>query len=204
MFAGGTETSSSTIEWAMTELVRNPQVMAKTQAEIREMVKERGGNIIEEEDIQKLKYLKLVMMETLRLHPQGSIIPRFSREQCEISGYTIPAKVTVLVNAWAIHRDPSCFANPESFEPERFVNEASMDITGSDSRYLPFGNGKRMCPGMTFAWASVALPLAQLLYSFNWRLPNGVDAQALNMIETSGIATSRKESLLVVATPYQP
>lgn len=204
MFAGGTETSSSTVDWAMTELIRNPQVMAKAQDEIRQMVKERGNDNIEEEDIKKLKYLRLVMMETLRLHPQGSIIPRVSREARQISGYTIPAKINVLVNVWAIQRDPKYWDHPESFDPERFVKEASLDITGGDFRYLPFGSGKRMCPGMAFGWASVSLPLAQLLYNFNWELPAGVDAQALNMLETSGLTTSRKEKLFVVATPYQP
>ncbi|XP_057796352.1 premnaspirodiene oxygenase-like [Salvia miltiorrhiza] len=201
MFAGGTETSSSTIDWAMTELVRNPQVMAKAQAEIRQVVKERGGDGVEEEDVQKLKYLRLVIMETLRLHPQGSILARVPREARRISGYNIPVNVIVVVNVWAIHRDPKHWLDPESFKPERFANE---DIIGSDFRYLPFGNGKRMCPGITFGWASVALPLAQLLYNFNWELPAGVDAQALNMLETSGLTTSRIQNLFLVATHYQP
>ncbi|XP_057802945.1 premnaspirodiene oxygenase-like [Salvia miltiorrhiza] len=201
LFAGGTETSSTTVDWAMAELLKHPQVMVKAQAEIRRVVEEKSNiNCIEEDDIQKMNYLRLVIMETLRLHPPASIIPRFSSEQCKISGYTIPAKINVLVNVWAIQRDPKYWTNPEIFLPERFGKE---EIIARDCVYLPFGSGKRMCPGMSFGWASVALPLAQLLYNFNWKLPIGIDAQALDMIETSGITTSRKENLLVVATLYQ-
>ncbi|KAL0297340.1 UNVERIFIED_CONTAM: Premnaspirodiene oxygenase [Sesamum radiatum] len=198
MFSAGTDTSSTAIDWTMAELMRNPRVMAKAQAEVREVFK--GSKIIEEADVQKLKYLKLVIREALRLHPPVPILPRASREEREISGYTIPAKVRVLVNNWAMQRDPKYWSNPESFEPERFENE-SLDFLGGDFQYLPFGSGRRMCPGMTFAMASVELPLAQLLYSFNWKLPNGVRAEDLDMIESPGITATRKEDLFVVATP---
>ncbi|KAH6774752.1 hypothetical protein C2S52_002254 [Perilla frutescens var. hirtella] len=201
MFGGGTETSASTLDWVMTELVRNPQVMAKAQTEVREMVK---GGSIEEEDIHKMHYLKVVIMEALRLHPQVSLIPRASREPCQISGYTIPRKVKVLVNAWAIHRDHNYWADPEIFQPERFQNQPSIDYIGSDFHYLPFGSGKRVCPGIAFGWASITLPLAHLLYNFNWKLPHGVCAQDLNMVEKTSLTTPRKDELFVVATPYQP
>ncbi|KAH6836691.1 hypothetical protein C2S53_007348 [Perilla frutescens var. hirtella] len=201
MFTAGTETSASTLDWVMTELVRNPQVMVKVQTEVREMV---NGGSIEDEDIQKMHYLKVVIMETLRLHPQVSVIPRVSREPCQISGYTIPGKVKVLVNAWAIQRDPDYWADPEIFQPERFQNQPSVDYTGSDFHYLPFGSGKRVCPGMAFGWASVTLPLAHLLYNFNWKLPHGVRVQDLNMIEKTSLTAPRKDELFVVATTYQP
>ncbi|XP_047973495.1 premnaspirodiene oxygenase-like [Salvia hispanica] len=204
MFTGGTETSSSSLDWVMTELMRNPQAMDKVQDEIRKVMRGRSHTSIEEEDIQKMKYLKLVIMESHRLHPQGSIIPRLSRESCQINGYTIPAKVKVLVNAWAIQRDPKYWTDPESFKPERFLNQPTLDFAGNDTRYMPFGSGKRVCPGIAFGSASVALPLAQLLHDFNWKLPRGVDAQALNMTEHFGITTCRKDKLFVIATPYQP
>ncbi|KAH6814709.1 hypothetical protein C2S51_023727 [Perilla frutescens var. frutescens] len=201
MFAGGSESSASILDWVMIELLRNPQVMAKAQTEVREMMK---GGSIEEEDIQKMPYLKVVIMETLRLHPQVSIIPRATKEPCQISGYTIPGKVKVLVNAWAIQRDPDYWADPEKFQPERFQNQPSVDYTGSDFRYLPFASGKRVCPGMAFGLANVTLPLAHLLYNFNWKLPHGVRAQDLNMIEKTSLSTPRKDELFVVVTPYQP
>ncbi|KAL1544074.1 premnaspirodiene oxygenase-like isoform X2 [Salvia divinorum] len=204
MFSAGSETSSSALDWVMTELMRNPLAMAKVQAEIRQVMKGRSHTDIEEEDIQKMKYLKLVIMEAHRLHPQATVIPRKSRESCQINGYTIPAKMRVLVNAWAIQRDPKYWTDPETFKPERFLNEPTMDFAGNDTRYMPFGSGKRVCPGIAFASASVALPLAQLLHDFNWKLPHGVDAQALNMIEHFGITSCRKDKLFVIATPYQP
>lgn len=204
MFTGGTETSSSSLDWVMTELMRNPQAMTKVQAEIRQVMKGRSNTSIEEEDIQKMNYLKLVIMESHRLHPQGSILPRLSRESCQISGYTIPKKMKVLVNVWAIQRDPKYWADPETFKPERFLDQPTLDFTGNDSRYLPFGSGKRVCPGIAFGSATVALPLVQLLYNFDWKLTDDVDAQAMNMIEHFGITTCRKEKLFVVATPYEP
>ncbi|KAH6772004.1 hypothetical protein C2S51_010408 [Perilla frutescens var. frutescens] len=210
MFAAGTDTSSATIVWAMTELIRNPRVLAKAQAEIRKVVRDSNSNcnsstIIDEEIIPNLNYLKLVVMETLRLHPQLSIIPRASRETCELGGYTIPENVKVLVNVWAIHRDPNNWPDPEAFQPERFEDQHSFDFTGNgDFRYLPFGSGKRICPGIAYGSISVSYTLAQLLYSFNWKLPDGVDAQTLDMIENTAITTARRQDLIAVATPYQP
>ncbi|KAH6774754.1 hypothetical protein C2S51_013158 [Perilla frutescens var. frutescens] len=204
LFTGGTDTSSSTVEWVMTELLRNPQVMAKAQAEVRQVLVNRSGIEEQEEDIKKLHYLKLVIMETHRLHPQGSLLPRASREQRQIRGYTIPEKARVLVNVWEIHRDPKYWIDPESFEPERFRDQPTFDFTGNDFRYLPFGSGKRICPGIAFASASVVITLAHLLYHFDWKLPPGVRAQDLNMIEDYGITTSRRQNLIVVATPFKP
>ncbi|KAK6129777.1 hypothetical protein DH2020_036484 [Rehmannia glutinosa] len=200
MFAAGTETSSTTIDWTMTELMRNPRVMAKAQAEVRKIFK--GGKIIEENDVQKLKYLKLVIKETLRLHPPAPIIFRASREEREINGYTIPAKIRVLVNVWGMQRDPKYWTNPGNFEPERFENQA-LDFVGGDFQYIPFGSGSRMCPGMTFGLANIELPLAQLLYSFNWKLPDGVKAEDLEMIENPGVTAARKNKLFVVPTTYE-
>ncbi|KAK6145880.1 hypothetical protein DH2020_019749 [Rehmannia glutinosa] len=137
-----------------------------------------------------------------KLHPRVLILPRASREQREINGYTIPAKVKVLVNNWGMQRDPKYWTNPENFEPERFENQA-LDFVGGDFQYLPFGTGRRMCFGMTFGLASIELPLTQLLYSFNWKLPDGVKVGDLDMIENPGITASRKDNLVVVATPYE-
>ncbi|KAL2489948.1 Cytochrome [Forsythia ovata] len=200
IFSGGTETSSSTINWTMAELIKNPRVMAKAQAEVREIFK--GSKIIDENKIQNLKYLKLVIKEALRLHPPIPLVPRCSREEIEISGYTIPVKLQVFINNWAMQRDPKYWSNPEKFEPERF-EKSSIDFVGGDFQYLPFGSGRRICPGMKFGLANVELPLAQLLYKFNWKLPNGIEPKYLNMIENLGITSSRKENLYVIATPYE-
>ncbi|KAI3468321.1 hypothetical protein Pfo_024984 [Paulownia fortunei] len=199
IFAAGTETSSTTIDWIMAELIRNPRVMSKVQTEIREAFK--GSTTIGEADVQNLKYLKLVIKEGLRLHAPIPLIPRVSREDTEIEGYLIPARAKVMVNAWAMGRDPEIWTNPESFEPERFDNNPT-DFTGNHFEYIPFGAGRRMCPGMTFGLASVELPLAHLLYNFDWKLPGGMSPKDLDMIERPAITAARRQNLELVATPY--
>ncbi|CAA0838333.1 Cytochrome P450 71B34 [Striga hermonthica] len=202
LFAAGTETSSIVIDWTMVELMRNPRVMAKAQAEIRQAFQK--DQTIEEQDLtHKLKYLKLVIKESLRLHPPIPIIPRLSREECVLDGYTIPAKSRVLVNNWAMQRDPKYWKDPESFVPDRF-EDGGLDFMNEGLQYLPFGMGKRMCPGMAFGLASIELPLARLLYSFDWKLPEGVRAEDLDMTENPGVTASRKDKLFLVAIPYEP
>ena len=202
MFAAGTETSSSTVEWAMSEMIRNPDVMAKAQREIRQSFK--GKQNIDEADVQGLRYLKLVTKETLRLHPPFPLLlPRECREQCELNGYTIPIKTKVMINFWAIGRDPEHWSDPESFVPERFDNNP-VDFTGNHFEFVPFGAGRRICPGMSFALANVELPLALLLCHFNWRLPDGMKSRELDMLENNGITATRKNNLYLVPSLYDP
>lgn len=201
MFAAGTESSSTTVDWAMAELMKNPHVMAKAQDEVRQAF--NGRKTINQSEIRTLKYLKLVINETLRLHPPVSIIPRACREEFEIDGYLIPLNANVIVNIWSIGRDPNYWHNPESFEPERF--EANpIDFLGAHFEYIPFGSGKRICPGMTFGVANVEFLLAQLLYYFDWKLPQGISPDDLDMTEVDGLAVSRKSSLYLIPTPYDP
>ncbi|KAK6158808.1 hypothetical protein DH2020_006122 [Rehmannia glutinosa] len=164
MFSAGTETSSTVLDWTMAELIRNPSVMAKVQAEIREAF--MGKKTIEENDVQALKYLKLVIKETLRLHPPIPLLPRACREECKANGYSIPLKSKVMINIWSIGRDPEYWAEPKSFKPERFEN-SSIDFLGNNFEFIPFGAGKRFCPGMNFGLANVELPLAQLYTTLN-------------------------------------
>ena len=200
LLTGGTDTSAETVDWAMVELLRHPSAMAKVQAEVRQAMK--GNSSLEQNNVvSNMKYLKLVIKETLRLHPPGPMLPRSSNKEHLINGYTIPAGAMVLVNVWAMHRDPRNWRDPEKFEPERF-EEKAVDFTGGDFEYLPFGTGKRMCPGMTFGLATVESALAQMLYHFDWKLPEGVRAEDLDMIETVGLSAPRKQKLFVVATPY--
>lgn len=201
MFTAGTDTSSATTEWAMSELMKNPRVLAKAQAEIREICK--GKRRVEESDIQRMDYLKSVIKETLRLHPPIPLLPRASRENREVNGYTIPDKAQVLVNAWAIMRDPSYWNEPETFKPERFEDK-NMEYMGTQYEYIPFGTGRRSCPGMTFGLANVEQPLAHLLFNFDWKLPNGMAPEDLDMDEIAGITVARKNNLCLIATAYQP
>ncbi|KAL1316350.1 cytochrome P450 71D8 [Arachis ipaensis] len=202
IFAAGMDTSAATLEWGMSEMMKNPRVMAKLQAELREALK--GKKTIQESDIEELSYLKLVVKETLRLHcPTPLLIPRECTEATNIHGYDIPVKTRVMVNVWAIGRDPQYWHDAESFIPERF-EDSSLDYKGNNFEYLPFGGGRRICPGMNFGVASITLPLALLLYHFNWQLPDGMKPEDLDMTEVPGLAIARKHPLCVIATPYQP
>lgn len=200
MFVAGSDTSSSTVAWALSEMIRNPNVMAKAQAEVREIFK--GKKTFDDDDFEKLSYLKLVIKETLRLHPPTPLlVPRECREETEIDGYTIPIKSKVLVNVWAIGRDPESWKDPESFIPERFKN-SSVDLSGNHFQFLPFGAGRRTCPGRLFGLALVTLPLAHLLYNFDWTLPNGMDPKDLDMHEANGMTARRDKDLYLTATSY--
>lgn len=197
MLTAGTETTSTALDWAMSEIVKNPRVMQKVQTEVRQTL--RGKSRIQEVDVQGLSYLKLVIKETLRLHPPAPLLlPKVCREQCEIEGYTIPVKTRLLVNAWAIQRDPAYWDDAEAFVPERFENKA-IDYSGADLNYIPFGAGRRSCPGVAFGLGTMELPLAVLLYHFNWTTPNGDD---LDMNEKLGFTLKRKTNLILSATPW--
>ncbi|KAJ0735653.1 putative oxidoreductase [Helianthus annuus] len=200
MFVAGSDTSSVTIEWAMSELIKNPRVMKKAQDELRHVLK--GKTKIHESDIEELDYLKLVIKETLRLHPPlPFLLPRECRESCEIGGFHIPVKTKVLINTWMIGRDPDYWIEPQSFIPERF-SESSVNMMGTNFEYLPFGAGRRMCPAMLLGLANVELPLAMLLYHFDWELPNGQTYENFDMLESSGATLKRKNDLLLVSHPY--
>ncbi|PIA50894.1 hypothetical protein AQUCO_01100005v1 [Aquilegia coerulea] len=198
IFVAGSDTSSATVEWALAEMMRNPRVMEKAQTEVRQVL--NGKRKVDQSDINKLIYLRLVIKETLRLHPAtGLIPPRESREECEIDGYEIPKGTKIIVNAWAIGRDPEFWSNAESFEPERF-QDISIDYKGNNFEYIPFGAGRRICPGLLFGIANIELPLAQLLYHFDWKLPYGLKQKELDMTEAFGAVVSRKTNLTLIPT----
>lgn len=199
--AGG-ETSSTVIEWAMLEMLKNPKIMEEAQAEVRRVFGSKG-NVEETKDLDELKFLASVIKETLRLHPPVVLIPRESKESCVIDGYEIPAKTKFIVNAWAIGRDPKYWTEPERFQPERFLESTnSVDFKGSDFQFIPFGAGRRMCPGIWFALADVKLPLGQLLFHFDWKLPNGISRENLDMSESFGLTVRRKGDLYLIPIPY--
>ncbi|XP_061962257.1 cytochrome P450 726A27-like [Populus nigra] len=201
MFIGGSETSSTILEWTLAELMKNPSVMDKAQKEVRQVL----GNIenVDESSIGNLNFLKLIIKETLRFHPPGPFIPRVCVNSCEVHGYAIEANSKVMVSAWAIGRDPNYWIEPEKFHPERFL-DISVDYKGANFEFIPFGSGRRICPGMTFGLANVELALAQLLYHFDWKLPNGVTPEALDMEEHYSSLTRRKHDLILIPVPYRP
>jgi cytochrome P450 len=197
IFSAGSETSAITIIWAMSEMMKNPEVMKKAQAEVREVFNRNGR--VDETAINEMKYLKLLVKETLRAHPPSALLlPRESKERCEINVYEIPAKTKVIVNSWAIARDPKYWTEPESFIPERFLIDSSLDYKGTNFQYLPFGAGRRVCPGYTFGLVMVEYAIALLLYHFDWTLPNGMTYQDLDMTDIAGATVGKKEDLLLI------
>lgn len=200
MFAAGTDTTFIVLDWGITELVTNPQVMRKAQAEIRSIMGDQ--KVVLETDLPKFDYLKAVIKEIYRLHPPAPVlVPRESKEEVAIDGYKLPAGTRFWVNAWAMGRDPEVWENLERFDPDRFMGSL-IDFRGQDFELIPFGAGRRICPGMTFAIPAVELALAQLLHSFDWELPPAVEAKDLDMTEVFGITMHRKAHLLVVAKPH--
>ncbi|XP_072950438.1 cytochrome P450 71AP13-like [Typha angustifolia] len=201
MFAAGTDTTFITLDWGMTELLMNPTAMKRAQDEVRSIVG-GGRTTVAETDLHRMHYLKAVVKEIFRLHPPVPLLlPRESMEPVTLQGYEGPANTRIYVNPWAIGRDPVTWENSEKFEPERFLG-SNIDYKGQDFELIPFGAGRRGCPAITFGTVSIEIALAQLLYSFDWKLPPGVKAEDLDMTEVFGITMHRKEQLGVVAEPY--
>ncbi|KAH9728274.1 cytochrome P450 83B1 [Citrus sinensis] len=194
VFVAGADTSAATVVWAMTYLMKNPRAMKKVQLEIRSLI---GGNkgFVNEDDVQELHYLKAVVKETMRLQPTVPLlIPRETIQKCVIDGYAIPAKTRVFVNAWAIGRDPEAWENPEEFYPERFI-DSCIDFKGQHFELIPFGAGRRICPGLNMGIATVDLALANLLYKFDWEMPLGIKSHDLDFDVLLGIAMHKKNAL---------
>ncbi|KAL6641667.1 hypothetical protein ACP70R_019848 [Stipagrostis hirtigluma subsp. patula] len=197
MFVAGTDTTFATLEWVMTELVRHPRILKKAQDEVRRVVGGKGR--VEESDLGELHYMRAIIKETFRLHPAVPLlVPRESVAPCTLGGYDIPAKTRVFINTFAMGRDPEIWENPLEYSPERFENSGGeIDLKDPDYKLLPFGGGRRGCPGYTFALATVQVSLASLLYHFEWALPAGVRAEDVNLDESFGLATRKKEPLFV-------
>lgn len=196
----GSDTSASAIVWAMTALMKNPQVMHKAQEEIKNMFgRNKGKDFIEEPDVQKLPYLKAVIKETMRMYPPlPLLITRETRNKCHIAGYEVPERTLVYVNAWAVHRDPEKWKDPEEFCPERFL-ESDIDFRGHDFELIPFGTGRRICPGIHMGVATVEVVLANLLYSFDWEMPQGTNREDIDTEVLPGLIQHKKHPLCLVA-----
>ncbi|CAI0456070.1 unnamed protein product [Linum tenue] len=180
LFLGGSDTSAVIVEWAMSELMKHPRVMEKVQKE------------------------DMVIKETLRLHaPAPLISPRECRETTMIGGYEVQAKTRVIVNAWAINRDPRHWEEPTEFCPERFI-DTYVDYNGQNFKFIPFGAGRRVCPGIQSGMAMVKLLLAKLLYNFDWKLPNENNSLNIDMSEEFGLTVKRKNELFLIPVLRHP
>lgn len=200
MLIAGTDTSSATFVCIMSELIKNSSVMRKAQEEVKGIVKE-AGVFVQESDLPKLDYLRMIIKEALRLHPPVPLlVPRETTETRIIAGYKIPTKTRVFINAAAISTDAELWEDPEEFKLERFL-KSSIDFRGQHFELLPFGAGRRGCPGTNVAVLTIELALANLLLSFNWRLPDGMTAEDIDMEEAVGLAVRKKTPLRLVTSP---
>nr|BBM96375.1 flavonoid 3'-hydroxylase [Matthiola incana] len=203
MFTAGTDTSASTVDWAIAELIRHPHIMKRTQEELDAVV---GRNRpINESDLSRLPYLQAVIKENFRLHPPTPLsLPHIAAESCEINGYHIPKGSTLLTNIWAIARDPEQWSDPLAFRPERFLpggEKFGVDVKGSDFELIPFGAGRRICAGLSLGLRTIQLLTATLVHGFEWELAGGVTPEKLNMEETYGITVQRAVPLIVHPKP---
>jgi cytochrome P450 len=202
MLAGGTETSAVTIEWAISELLKKPELFTIATEELDRVVgKDRW---VSENDMLDLPFIEAIMKETMRLHPVAPmLVPRVAREDCKIAGYDVLKDTVVIVNIWTIGRDPKVWDNPEEFCPERFIGK-DIDVKGQHFELLPFGSGRRMCPGYTLGLRVIKGVLANLIHGYIWRLPGEMKPNELNMEEVFGLPTPRKIPLEVVVEPRLP
>ncbi|CAI0429027.1 unnamed protein product [Linum tenue] len=190
MLLAGTDTLSVTLEWALANLLNHPNILLKAREEIDKQIGQE--RLIDEPDISNLTYLQNIIVETLRLYPAGPLlVPHASSEDCVVGGYHVPRDTILLVNAWAIHRDPNLWDDPTSFIPERYENEGKESY-----KMIPFGLGRRSCPGVGLAHRFMGLTLGILIQCFEWeRVSEEVD-----MTEGKGATMPREKPLEAICT----
>ncbi|KAL3738018.1 hypothetical protein ACJRO7_019536 [Eucalyptus globulus] len=200
---GGADTTSTTVEWTLTELLLHPQVLLNVQKELDDIV--GRNNMVEESHAFKLPYLHAAVKEAMRLHPVAPLLlPRSPSRTCTVGGYTIPKGTKVFLNAWAMHRDPRFWSDPYKFRPERFLQggEASeLEYSGQNLHYIPFGSGRRVCAGLQLGERMLMYVLATFLHLFEWRLPPGIE---LDREEKFGVVLEKATPLIAIATPRIP
>ncbi|KAD5961783.1 hypothetical protein R6Q59_014672 [Mikania micrantha] len=196
VLTGGVDTTVVTLEWTMSEIARNVRVMQKLQTEIRNRTKTKQK--LDATDVAKMTYLKMVVKETLRLHPPAPLlIPHECISQCQVGGYDVYPGTSALINAWGIGRDPTVWGeNAGEFYPERFEK---FEV---DFEMVPFGAGRRSCPAMNTAPATVEFLIANLVCWFDWEVPNGVKNEDLNMEDVGTLILRKKLPLCLVPRKF--
>ncbi|KAK4788164.1 hypothetical protein SAY86_019483 [Trapa natans] len=197
---GGTETVASAIEWAMAELMHSPEDLRRVQQELADTV--GLDRHVEESDLDKLNFLHCALKETLRLHPPIPLLLHETARATTVGPYSIPAKTRVMINAYAIGRDPGSWEDPNTFRPSRFMDiESAPDFKGSNFEFIPFGSGRRSCPGMQLGLYALDLAVAHLLHCFTWELPDGMKPSEMDMTDMFGLTAPRSTRLVAVPTP---
>ncbi|KAK4269700.1 hypothetical protein QN277_022823 [Acacia crassicarpa] len=206
LFVAGVDSTASTIQWAMAELLHNPEKMIKTKKELQQFLT-KEQQFLKASDISKLPYLQAIIKETLRLHPAAPVLVHKSEVEAQTCGFTVPKDTLVLINLWALGRDPSVWPDPNVFLPERFLEgeNSQRDFRGNnnDCEFIPFGVGRRMCPGIPFAYRVAHTVLALLLQHFDLKIENGRNHEDMDMEEAFGITLHKINGLRVIPTPIK-
>ncbi|CAN6449337.1 unnamed protein product [Victoria cruziana] len=201
LMAAATDTTSLTLEWTLAALLNNRRTLQKAQEELDTYVgRERR---VEESDMKNLPYLQAIVKESMRLYPVTPLfVPHQSIEPVRLGGYHIPAGTVLFVNAWKIFRDPMVWVDPQDFKPERFLEgDGRVGFAGQSFAFMPFGSGRRMCPGWTMALQVIYLTLASLLHGFEWSTP--VD-EPVDMTEGFGLSMPKASPLRALVSPRLP
>ena len=201
LIVGGTETVATTSTWLLSALLNNKHALKCAQEELD--LKVGRGRWVEESDIPNLLYLQAVIKETLRLYTAAPLsVPHEAMEDCHVAGYHIPKGTRLFVNAWKLHRDPSVWSDPEDFQPERFLTtHADLDVLGQHFELIPFGSGRRSCPGITMALKLLPLVIGRLLQGFDLSTPLNAP---VDMREGLSITLAKLTPLEVILTPRLP
>lgn len=193
----GTNSAAVTLSWALSLLLNDRNTLNKAQQELDNHV--GRGRSVKESDLKNLVYIQAILKETMRLHPAAPLLPHQSMEDCKIGGYHVSAGTRVLVNLPKLQRDPNVWQGTHEFRPERFLTtHKNVDVRGQHFELLPFGSGRRICPGISFSLQIMQLTLATLLHGFEISTPFG---QAVDMTEKPGLSIPRATPLEVVITP---
>lgn len=187
----------------MSELLKQPELIKKATEELDKVIgRERW---VQEKDIPQLPYIEAIMKETMRKHPVAVLLaPHLALEDCVVGGFDIPKGTVVFINTWSMGRNPDVWDAPEDFRPERFLQGKAIDVKGQNFELLPFGSGRRMCPGYSLGLKMISSMIANLLNGFNWKLPENIKEEELSMEEVYGLATPRKFPVVAVLEPRLP
>ncbi|KAL0449745.1 UNVERIFIED_CONTAM: Protopine 6-monooxygenase [Sesamum latifolium] len=201
MMLGGSDTTTVTLTWALCLLLNNQHTLKRAQEELDKHI--GRGRLVKESDLEKLVYIKAIIKETLRVQPTAPLLPpRESVEDCTVAGYHIPAGTRLIVNTWKLHRDPRVWDDPLEFRPERFlVKHKEVDVQGKHYELLPFGGGRRICPGISFALRVAELALASFLHGFE--IEKFLD-EAIDMTGSLGSTNMKATPLEVFLKPRLP
>ncbi|KAK4269702.1 hypothetical protein QN277_022825 [Acacia crassicarpa] len=197
LFVAGIDTTSSTLEWAMAELIRSPKNMAKARIELQQVLG-TSNEKLEESLVSKFPFIQAVIKETLRLHPPAPLlVPHKANCDVELCGFLVPKNAQILANVWAMGRDPSIWDDPNSFLPERFL-KSEIDFKGTNFEFIPFGAGRRICPGLPLASRLLGFLLASLIYHFHWKVPDGLMPEDMDMSQNYGLTLHKAQPLRAI------